>query len=248
MAELIALGKNNQQRCWASLPEQEPIMLGRAPRQGLSVPWDPLISREHAHLVLKDGKLSVRELETARNPILLGGRPSKQFFIEPKGEFVIGETRFRFEIREPAPAERQTVAEHFLDGRSAVPQFEDANACLAALCQLPDLMSKAQTDGDFAAQVVELLLESLPGSLVAAILQFNAHDEQMEDEPTLLRWSSRGATAPRFRPSRRLIRRAFAESRSVVHFWTGEASADRPEFTMSSDLDWAFCTPIRSEG
>jgi hypothetical protein len=34
MAELIALGKNNQQRCWPSLPGQAPIMLGRAPARG----------------------------------------------------------------------------------------------------------------------------------------------------------------------------------------------------------------------
>jgi adenylate cyclase len=248
MAELIALGKNNQQRCWPSLPEHEPIMLGRAPRQGLSVPWDPLISREHAHLILTDGKLSVRELETARNPILLFGRPAKQFLLEPLGEFVIGETRFRFEMREPSPAERQTVSEHVFDGKNGSPHFDDASACLAALCQLPALMAKAQTDADFAAQVVELLLTSLRGSLAAAVLQFNVRDDETGDEPTLIRWSSRDDAVQRFRPSRRLMRRAFDEGRSVVHLWTGEKSDDRPEFTMSSDLDWAFCTPIRAAG
>jgi adenylate cyclase len=247
MAELIALGKNNQQRCWPSLPEQEPIMLGRAPRQGLSVPWDPLISREHAHLTLTDGTLTVRELETARNPILLNGRPAKHFSVEPHGEFVIGETRFRFEMRDPPPAERQTVAEHVLNLKGDV-HFEDASACLAALCQLPDLMAKAQSDADFAARVVDLLLHSLRGALAAAVMHFTVRDDLLGDEPTLIRWSSREDSVQRFRPSRRLMRRAFDEGRSVVHLWTGEMTEERPEFTMSSDLDWAFCTPIRAAG
>jgi adenylate cyclase len=248
MAELIAVGKNNQQRCWASLPTDETIMLGRAPRKGLSVPWDPLISREHALLLVREGKLSVRELETARNPILMGGSPVKQFAVEPHGEFIIGETRFRFEVREPIPAERQTVAEHLLEGKSALAHFEDASACLAALCQLPGLMAKAQTEAEFAAGVVELLLTSVRGSLAAAVLQFTVRDDESDDEPTLIRWSSRNDGVQRFRPSRRLMRRAFDEQRSVVHLWTDETTADRPDFTMTSDLDWAFCTPIRSTG
>ena len=102
MAELVAVGKNHQQRSWRLLPEEETILLGRAPRHGLSVPWDPLISREHAHLRLTNGMLTVSELATARNPILFSGQPTKQFVLESPGEFVIGETRFRFDAGEAA--------------------------------------------------------------------------------------------------------------------------------------------------
>lgn len=248
MAELVAVGKNQQQRCWRLLPEEETILLGRAPRHGLSVPWDPLISREHAHLRLTNGVLTVSELATARNPILLGGQPTKQFSLEPPGEFVIGETRFRFDAGEIAP-ELQTVSEHMLGTTAALPHFEGASACLESLCQMPGLIATAATDAELAARVVDLLLNSLRGSLAAAVVQYEGADaDDSEGEPTLVRWSSRGDAVQRFRPSRRLMRRAFDERRSVVHLWAADAETRSPLFTMTSDLDWAFCTPIPSSG
>jgi adenylate cyclase len=44
------------------------------------------------------------------------------------------------------------------------------------------------------------------------------------------------------------MRRAFDEQRSVVHMWADDGQTSQPQFTMSSDLDWAFCTPIPSAG
>ena len=136
-----------------------------------------------------------------------------------------------------------------LSGNGSVAHFENASACLEAICQMPALIAKAQTDADFAAQVVDLLLESLPGSLAAAVVQFHDNDDDETDsEPTLIRWNSRSDAVQRFRPSRRLMRRAFDEQRSVVHLWTDDDADAQPQFTMSSDLDWAFCTPIPTAG
>jgi adenylate cyclase len=247
MAELIAVGKNKQHRCWNSIPEQETILLGRAPRHGLSVPWDPLISREHAHLRLAHGVLTVCELATARNPILLGGQPTKQFAVQSSGEFVIGETRFRFDAGDPGASDVHTVAEHMLGGAGSVVRFENAGACLEALCKMPALIAKTRTDADFAAQIVDLLLASLPGSLAAAVVQFRGDDaDDPSAEPNLIRWNSRGDAVQRFRPSRRLMRRAFDQQQSVVHLWADDGRGE--ECTMSSDLDWAFCTPIPTLG
>jgi len=247
MAELIAVGKNKQHR--QSLPEGETVLLGRAPRNGFSVPWDPLISREHAHLCLAGGKLSVRELATARNPILFAGAPSKEFDVQPQGEFLIGDTTFRFEVREARAqtvvAMQPRIVEHMLraDGTSA--RFENANLCLAALCQMPALISEARNDADLAARIVDLLLTSLRGALVAAVMQFDANvdGDDAETDPKLIRWNSRGDSVQRFRPSRRLMGRAFDQQQSVVHVWCDDQSAES-NYTMTSDLDWAFCTPI----
>lgn len=249
MAELIAVGKNKQQRYWQSLPEGETVLLGRAPRNGFSVPWDPLISREHAHLCLAHGKLCVRELPTARNPILFAGEPSKEFDVEPQGEFLIGDTTFRFEVRDtalmPVPPNQPRVVEHMLraDGQSA--RFENANGCLAALCQMPALISEARSDADLAARIVDLLLTSLRGALVSAVMQFDADIDcsDPDADPKLTRWNSRGDSVQRFRPSRRLMSRAFEQQQSVVHVWC-EDQEPEANYTMTSDLDWAFCTPI----
>ena len=174
MAELIAVGKNNQQRCWPSLPEQEPIMLGRAPRHGLSVPWDPLISREHAHLALADGKLTVRELATARNPILLGGRPSKQFSRRAARASSSSARRgFVSKCASRTPAERQTVAEHMLDGKGVATHFENASACLAALCQMPASSPRREPTPTSPPRSSSCCWSRCRGSLAAAVLQFN---------------------------------------------------------------------------
>ncbi|HMO85179.1 MAG TPA: adenylate/guanylate cyclase domain-containing protein [Lacipirellulaceae bacterium] len=114
---------------------------------------------------------------------------------------------------------------------------------------MPTIMAQARTDVDLAAAVVELLLKSLPGSLAAAVVQFQeCAAGEAAGEPTLIRWSSREGAVQRFRPSRRLMRQAIEEQRSVVHLWSSDDGPQGAEFTMSSDLDWAFCTQIPSSG
>ncbi|MDC0934999.1 adenylate/guanylate cyclase domain-containing protein [Pirellulales bacterium] len=246
MAELVAIGKDSQPRWRQALPEGETIVLGRAPRNGWSVPWDRLISREHAHLCLQGSELTVHELATARNPIIYRGEPAQELSLAPAEEFRIGETTFRFEVAiVPEPA-KDTVVEHSL-GRSVfnASRFAQAGACLEALCRMPDLMAQSASDVEFATQLADLLLNSLRGALAAAVMQFRAQDSQLDvvPEPTLLRWNVRGETVTRFRPSRRLMNRAFEQQQSVVHLWS-EQDADDPQFTMTGDLDWAVCTPI----
>jgi adenylate cyclase len=245
VAELIAIGKGKQQRWWQSLPADQAVLLGRAPRNGWSVPWDRLISREHAVVRLDAGVLHVEELETARNPIFFQGEPCKSFDLDPNGEFRIGETTFRFEVRENVAAVNPTVVEHTLGDAQLPPgRFENASACLEALCAMPRLISQTHSDVEFATGVVDLLLDSLRGALAAAVIQFDASANELGlDDPKLIRWSSRDEEVKRFRPSRRLMGRALERGQSVVHLWTETDEVDST-YTMTSDLDWAFCTPI----
>jgi len=245
MAELIASGKDAKQQWWQSIPEGEEILLGRAPRTGWSVPWDRLISREHAYIRLVDGQLEVRQLNTARNPVFFKGEQSKKFFVDPNCEFNIGETTFRFELHKPAPAGNPTVVEHTL-GREHVtaPMFSNASHCLQVLCRMPELIQQTRSDVEFASQIVDLLLESLSGAVAVAVMQYETSEQtDVEAEPMLMRWNSREGMVDRFRPSRRLVNRAFEQKQSVIHLWT-DAEANDNQFTMNDDLDWAFCTPI----
>ena len=79
MANLIATGLDEKQYWRRELTMGEVIRLGRAPRQGWAVPWDVLVSREHADLELIEQGLQVRALETARNPILYREEPTTEF-------------------------------------------------------------------------------------------------------------------------------------------------------------------------
>lgn len=244
MAELVAQGNNRQRRVWRDLPEGQSMVLGRAPRNGLDVPWDPLISREHARICLRQGELAVEQLDTARNPILVGGRTAKNFSVAPHEEFRIGETTFRFQLAEPAEAETPTVVEHTLLQGSSPQWFVHAQTCLQALCEMPTLIADARDDADFAVRVAELLLRSLPDCAAVAVVQFDFDAATRDEipEPKLIRWNARDDSLPKFRPSRRLMDRAFQQQRSVVHLWCADAGGT--EFTMAGDLDWAFCTPI----
>jgi len=244
MAELIAVGKNSKQQWWQSIPEGEEILLGRAPRTGWSVPWDRLISREHAYVRLVNDQLEVRELDTARNPIFFKGEQCKEFLVDANSEFQIGETTFRFELQKPAPGGTPTVVEHTLAREHvAAPMFKNASECLEVLCKMPSMIQQTRTDVDFASQIVDLLLESLGGAVAVAVMQYEVADFTEESEPVLMRWNSREGAVNRFRPSRRLVDRAFEKKQSVIHLWT-DAEANDNQFTMNDDLDWAFCTPI----
>ncbi len=244
MAELIAVGKDEKQQWWQSIPEGEDVLLGRAPRTGWSVPWDRLISREHAYVRLVDDQLEVRELDTARNPIFFEGEQRKQFLVGPDCEFRIGETTFRFELHKPAPSRKPTVVEHTLAREQvSAPMFKNASSCLEALCKMPKLIQQTRTDTDFASQIVDLLLESLGGAVAVSVMQYDGAEGTEVQDPLLMRWNSREEAVARFRPSRRLVNRAFDKKQSVIHLWT-ENEANDNQYTMSDDLDWAFCTPI----
>jgi len=240
--ELVAEGSSQQRRVWHELPEGQSILLGRAPRTGLEVPWDHLISREHAQLRVQGRQLVVHQLESARNPIFFAGREAKDFTVSPKGEFRIGATKFRFECTAPVEPEPSNVIEHMLTGGRNATRYGNAQGCLQALCEMPSLIATARDDSDFAARVVELLLKSLPNCLAVAVVQFDPDAESGGPHPKLIRWNSRDAVISGFSPSRRLMDRAFQQQESVVHLWSADART--AEFTMASGLDWAFCTPI----
>lgn len=83
------------QRWRRPIPPGEVIRLGRAPRSGWAVPWDPLISREHAEIQLVSGQLGVRRLISGRNPIFYHEGDNSDFLLKPGEQFRIGRTVFQ---------------------------------------------------------------------------------------------------------------------------------------------------------
>lgn len=247
MAELIAIGKGGKRQSRQEIQEGETLLIGRAPRNGWGIPWDRLISREHANVSYDSGELVVQQLETARNPILLQGTPTRTFSVGPEEQFRIGDTMFLLRMETTQRAGDSLIGEHVFENQPTDSPFTNPVTCLQALCKMPELISHSSTNEEFAEQAVDLLLESLRGCVAAAVMQFDGDDREVEGDPTLLRWSTRGDEMMRFRPSRRLIRRAFDQQQSVVHLWVDDESQQQQiddNFTMSDDLDWAFCTPI----
>jgi hypothetical protein len=93
--ELQASGLDPGQQARLPLGEELMLRLGRNPASGWTVGWDRQISREHADLEWSGERLTVRCLERATNPLLVGGEAARSTVIEIGGEFRIGETVFR---------------------------------------------------------------------------------------------------------------------------------------------------------
>jgi len=243
MPNLIATGNDDQQYWRRELESGETIRLGRAPRVGWAVPWDMSVSREHADLELVEEGLLVRALETACNPILVKNKELKEFLLLPGEEFQIGRTTFQFFDVESIQSHNTTFVEHTYTKRelSAI-RFKNADICLNALSEVPRLISESVTDEEFATEIVELILNALQSAEVVAVIQFDESADYDSPEPKLMRWNGRDQVK-RFLPSRRLMAKVLQRRCSAIHLWeeTGERT---PGYTMSGNLDWAFCTPI----
>ena len=59
----------------------KPVVLGRAVDADMTIMGDPYISRKQAEIQLGDGRLSVRRMAGASNPILYRGEEKAEFTI-----------------------------------------------------------------------------------------------------------------------------------------------------------------------
>ena len=95
MAHLVAEGPEPEHTWCRELTAGARIRLGRNPESGWNVAWDRQISREHAELVFNDDLLTVRQIESARNPIHFDGETTPACALGYDETFRIGQTEFR---------------------------------------------------------------------------------------------------------------------------------------------------------
>lgn len=247
MLELLITGPEPTQQQRRELIEGELIRLGRAPRSGWSVPWDLLISREHCELELKNGLLSVRRLESARNPVYLDEVDTREFSIIPGQGFRIGQTIFQLVSVEVSDGlsgsriEEQSFAPEVLKRF----KFHNAEQRLEVLTKLPDAISRAKNDKDLSQEVIKILLKAMPHATAAAVVQYPPHPGA-DEKPILMNWDTQPEDLGRFAPSRRLMTSAINRNEGVLHVWQ-DTQESNPAFTLSGNLDWAFCLPLKGE-
>jgi adenylate cyclase len=214
----------------------------------LSADWDDRISRRHVELTWTAGRLSVRRLEAARNPIFVGGKEQTQFTLEPGEHFVIGQTSFTLleesvnvSLVDPRPDRQQSFSPEYLQQV----HFRNARARIEALGRLPEVISGATSQEEMFVRLTGLLMAGIPTADAVALVRVPPTNVQAaETDPPavdVMHWDRRRLSATPFQPSERLIRDSIAEGKSVVNAWDrGGESA----FTAAENVDWAFCTPI----
>ena len=246
MAELIAVGPEPAARWRRALVPHQSIRLGRAPRDGWAVPWDPLISREHLELRWDGERLQAHRVERARNPVFYRGQAADQFVARVGDCFVIGTTSFYLvehqvsvSLDVASPCEEHT----FHPGDLRRIQFRDADHRLEVLSHFPEVISGSLSDDEFHIRLVNLLLAGIPHAEAAALVE---RQDEAGGAVRVVQWDRRREAIGRFEPSHRLILEALARGDSVLHVWAGRI-ASNATFTISDSVDWAFCIPVPGE-
>ncbi|MFO0965943.1 MAG: adenylate/guanylate cyclase domain-containing protein [Gemmataceae bacterium] len=245
MPDLVALGEDPKNTWRKSAPAGRPVTLGRKP--GLSewvADWDPQISRWHATLEWKQGKLWVRRNPEATNQIFYQGAPADDFAIGPGEQFVIGKTTFQLEQDEPTPSgdmplplEELTCSAQELQEH----RYVDAADRIGVLAKLPAMIRYSPSEQEFEQRVLEVLLGGIPRALGVAIVHLSGSRSSAEPQVQVRAALQRDGRAPRFKPSRRLVSDAVRRRRqATMHSWASGGA----DFTVSPDLDWAICAPL----
>jgi hypothetical protein len=172
MPDLIAQGVEPQQRWRRTLPEGQPVLLGRLGGTW-AVPWDQHVSRRHARLLWSGKRLEVVRLPDTRNPIFVRGKETDEFSLEPGEHFVIGQTSFTLADQRvnitadaPQPVQQQSFSAQYL--RQV--QFRNPDHRIEVLSRLPDVISGAAGDEELFLRLVSMILAGVPRADAAAVV------------------------------------------------------------------------------
>jgi adenylate cyclase len=260
MPDLIAQGPSSENRWRRALPAvgSNKVIIGRA-GSDWNVGWDSLISRRHVELrTIDEDRVEVSCISTARNPVFHRGRKTARFVLVPGEHFVVGRTTFTLANR-PGTSESSAIAEvteHAFDHLALRRRnFRDAASRIEMLARLPDLIASSTSDEELLVRVTSVLLQATPSASVVAIVASDESEstagesESGASQPAsikILHYDSRipGNKCPPV--SARLVRSANSKRESVLHLWS-DVPRDAVTYTISEDVDWAYCVPLRSE-
>jgi adenylate cyclase len=252
MPRLVAKGPGLEEKRCRLRPEGL-VRLGRHPSGvgeeivAFEVPWEASLSRDHAEMRWSRGRLQVKRLETATNPLFFKGEPASAIEMELGDHFVVGETTFtltedRVSIASDDPTPLEVVGYTIAEMRET--RYRDADERIEVLARLPAVIRKAATDEELFSQLVLLLFSAIPSADAAAIVSYDRQTQKVE----VFYWDGRHSAATELKPSRRLIVDAVENRRqSVRSLWGGPSTNDAPDYTLTDALDWAFCTPVPGE-
>lgn len=241
MLQLIAQGPERLQRWRTSLQPGTTSSLGRAGSADLPVPWDALISRQHARLTPQADCVEVVRLPEAANSIFYDGEPVEHCRVRDGEHFVLGGTSFfvvaagSLDSPELPPVEEVTFDRKEL--RKV--RFLDADKRIDALSRLSEVIDSSRTDSELYQRLSHLLLAGVTHADAVAIVEYGP-----QQSLRVLHWDRRRETAGDFRPSGRLVGDALSKrQQSVLHVWEPSNTATN-DYTAVAEFDWAFCTPV----
>jgi adenylate cyclase len=237
--QLLAQGPDPKQRWRQMLLPGSAYRLGRDSGLELPVPWESSLSRRHAELGCAGRSVDVKRLPGATNPVYFRGQPVDACRLAPGDHFVIGRTRFLL-IEAEASSRSGDVVEEVTFTRQQLQQvrFRDADRRIEVLSRLADVISGAVSDKELHTRLAGMMLAGVPNCDAVAVVAVGK-DQKVET----VYWERRREAEGLFRPSSRLVLEALKKRQSVLHV-SQASDAQQGEYTLSADMDWAFCTPV----
>ena len=244
MWQLVAHGPNPSQRLRQALEVGKSLQLGRSTEADLPVPWEPVLSRNHLTITVGRDSIRIQRRSSAANPVFINGRQVEEATLAAGDTFVIGETTFHIgqaDVEHPTPADEPYEEMVFSRQDLRRIQYRDADKRMDVLATLPELISGALNETALCSRLSHLLLTGIRNAEAVAVVDLGE-----QDEVAIRHWERRRETSGSFRPSRRLIVEALTQQRSALHVWPRRQPA-ADDYTVSSESDWAFCTPIEGQ-
>ena len=211
-----------------------PSVVGRGEETDLRVAQDPSLSRKHFVVKLEGERLRVDRLPGAANPLFLQGEAKDGFQLSPGEQFVVGSTRFAFQVdgvaAEPPPQAQKTL--------EASEVYQNAPGTdrlrLLDLFELPELL-RVKSEPEFFLHVSTLLR-------LAARARWGGIATQ---EGRILALDVAEEVAERPEWSGTLVRKALAEAPlPTLYSWTSGGA----EATIQEGVDWAIAAAARVPG
>lgn len=171
MFELVATSRELRKQRRLPLTKGETICIGRQPKNGWAVPWDMKISREHIELLVKNGKVVVRQLESASNEVHFKGKAVRKFTAGTGEPFQIGQTTFEVEkVSELKQGFGERFAGHRIQtemGEGPLGKLIGANAptgeSIALKILSPQLIPTALAEDGCLTRLKEIASHRMPG-------------------------------------------------------------------------------------
>lgn len=263
MVELVAQSLQDSSKRWGKPLPPGQVILGKHPDYcQLVVDWDVQVSRIHASLEWKDGRLWVQRISTknppfkvdklpyrATNPIFYRDEDQRftRFSLAPGESFVIGETRFTLMgpapvlPEEPAPSAEMTC----VPGELEKVRFLDPDERLEVLSDLPEVIRFTVKDEELEQRVATVLLRGIPRARAAAVVRLNT--DRPAPTVEVLAAQQRDREQSRLKPSVRLVHKALRSGKNEVYGW--DVQNDSSQFTTETlgEFEWALCVPLPEE-
>jgi len=217
--------------------ENHSVVLGRTDESDWAVPHEKFLSRRHLELRMKAGRLTVKRLTGATNPVFNQGQEKEAFFLENGGQFVVGKTRFLFSL---LSSRKDEVKPDLKMSMTPEEVYEEGNIVsdrlrILDLLELPEIL-REKSDSDSFAHIASLL-RSVTGGAWSQIMRPGGKVLAVD--------SAMDSTG--FKTSRTLVEEALKHApHPFLYCWTsGEQGLSA---TLQEGADWAVCAATQVHG